>query len=91
MPNPSGEEPTTIPAKGKREGGRWPSAFPAGFRSRWMMPFSCAASWASAICLQISSASSTTRRLFLLWLADFVRRQLGRALDLLGIEVPEAM
>ena len=31
----------------------------AGFRSRWMMPCSCAASSASAICLAIGSASST--------------------------------
>ena len=31
----------------------------AGFRSRWMMPFSCAASRASAICLKRGSASST--------------------------------
>ena len=30
----------------------------AGFRSRWMMPCSCAASRASAICLAIDSASS---------------------------------
>ncbi len=39
----------------------------------------------------ILSETDPDRRLFLLWLADFVRRQLGRALDLLGIEVPEAM
>ena len=31
----------------------------AGFRSRWMMPCSCAASRASAICFAIGSASST--------------------------------
>ena len=31
----------------------------AGFRSRWMMPCSCAASSASAICFAIGSASST--------------------------------
>ena len=31
----------------------------AGFRSRWMMPCSCAASSASAICLAIGSASSS--------------------------------
>ena len=31
----------------------------AGFRSRWMMPCSCAASSASAICRAIGSASST--------------------------------
>ena len=31
----------------------------AGFRSRWMMPCSCAASSASAICLAMGSASST--------------------------------
>ena len=31
----------------------------AGFRSRWMMPCSCAASRASAICLAIGSASSS--------------------------------
>ena len=31
----------------------------AGFRSRWMMPCSCAASSASAICLAIGNASST--------------------------------
>ena len=30
----------------------------AGFRSRWMMPCSCAASSASAICFAIGSASS---------------------------------
>ncbi len=30
----------------------------AGFRSRWMMPCSCADSSASAICLAIDSASS---------------------------------
>ena len=30
-----------------------------GFRSRWMMPCSCAASRASAICLAMGSASST--------------------------------
>ncbi len=30
----------------------------AGFRSRWTMPFSCAASSASAICSAIASASS---------------------------------
>ena len=30
----------------------------AGFRSRWTMPCSCAASRASAICLAIGSASS---------------------------------
>ena len=29
----------------------------AGFRSRWMMPFSCAASSASAICRAMASAS----------------------------------
>ena len=31
----------------------------AGFRSRWMMPCSCAASSASAICFAIGSASSS--------------------------------
>ena len=31
----------------------------AGFRSRWMMPCSCAASSASAICCAIGSASSS--------------------------------
>jgi hypothetical protein len=31
----------------------------AGLRSRWMIPCSCAASSASAICLAIGSASST--------------------------------
>ena len=31
----------------------------AGFRSRWTMPCSCAASSASAICLAIGSASSS--------------------------------
>ena len=31
----------------------------AGLRSRWMMPCSCAASSASAICLAIGSASSS--------------------------------
>ena len=31
------------------------------------------------------------KQLFLLWLADFVRRELERALDLLGIEVPAVM
>ena len=31
----------------------------AGFRSRWMMPFSCAASSASVICLATGSASSS--------------------------------
>ena len=31
----------------------------AGFRSRWMIPCSCAASSASAICLAIGSASSS--------------------------------
>ena len=31
----------------------------AGFRSRWMMPWSCAASSASAICRAIGSASSS--------------------------------
>ena len=30
-----------------------------GFRSRWTMPFSCASSSASAICLAIRSASSS--------------------------------
>ena len=30
----------------------------AGFRSRWMIPCSCAASSASAICFAIGSASS---------------------------------
>ena len=30
-------------------------------------------------------------KLFLLWLASFVRSQLERALDLLGIEIPEVM
>ena len=34
----------------------------AGFRSRWTMPFSCAASSASAICRAIGSASSGERR-----------------------------
>ena len=34
----------------------------AGFRSRWMMPCSCAASSASAICRAIGSASSTLGR-----------------------------
>jgi arginyl-tRNA synthetase len=29
--------------------------------------------------------------LFLLWLTGYVRSQLERALDLLGVEVPEAM
>ena len=31
----------------------------AGFRSRWMIPCSCAASSASAICFAIGSASSS--------------------------------
>ena len=31
------------------------------------------------------------KKLFLLWLAGFVRSQLERALDLLGIEIPEVM
>jgi len=31
------------------------------------------------------------RKLFLLWLTGYVRWQLERALDLLGVEVPEAM
>ena len=31
----------------------------AGFRSRWMIPFSCAASSASAICRAMESASSS--------------------------------
>ena len=31
----------------------------AGFRSRWMIPCSCAASSASAICFAMGSASST--------------------------------
>ena len=31
----------------------------AGFRSRWTMPCSCAASSASAICFAIGSASSS--------------------------------
>jgi arginyl-tRNA synthetase len=31
------------------------------------------------------------RKLFLLWLTGYVRSQLERALDLLGVEVPEAM
>ena len=31
------------------------------------------------------------KKLFLLWLADFVRRQLARALEWLGIEVPDVM
>ena len=31
----------------------------AGFRSRWMMPCSCAASSASAICFAMGSASSS--------------------------------
>ena len=31
------------------------------------------------------------KKLFLLWLAGFVRSQLERTLDLLGIEIPEAM
>ena len=34
----------------------------AGFRSRWMIPCSCAASSASAICLAIGSASSSGMR-----------------------------
>ena len=34
----------------------------AGFRSRWMMPCSCAASSASAICRAIGSASSSGNR-----------------------------
>ena len=34
----------------------------AGFRSRWMMPASCAASRPSAICRQMSSASRTGER-----------------------------
>ena len=34
----------------------------AGFRSRWMIPCSCAASSASAICFAIGSASSTGSR-----------------------------
>ena len=33
----------------------------AGFRSRWTMPFSCAASSASAICRAMASASSSGR------------------------------
>ena len=34
----------------------------AGFRSRWMMPCSCAASSASAICFAIGSASTSGDR-----------------------------
>ena len=34
----------------------------AGFRSRWTMPFSCAASRASAICRAIASASAMGTR-----------------------------
>ena len=34
----------------------------AGFRSRWMIPCSCAASSASAICFAIGSASSMRNR-----------------------------
>jgi hypothetical protein len=33
----------------------------AGFRSRWTMPFSCAASSASQICLAMADASSKAR------------------------------
>jgi len=39
----------------------------------------------------ILSEANADRRAFLLLLADFVQRQLTRALDLLGIEVPERM
>ena len=34
----------------------------AGFKSRWMIPCSCAASSASAICFAIGSASSSGNR-----------------------------
>jgi arginyl-tRNA synthetase len=39
----------------------------------------------------ILSEENAGRKLFLLWLADFVRRRLTATMDLLGMEVPEVM
>ena len=57
----------------------------AGFRSRWMIPCSCAASSASAICFAIGSASSSGNRP----LRDAVRER--RPLDQLHHERGDAV
>ena len=57
----------------------------AGFRSRWMTPFSCAASSASAICRAIGNASSIA----ITPCADPVRERL--ALDQLHHECTDAV
>jgi len=40
---------------------------------------------------QVLSEENREKRLFLLWITDYVRRQLQRTLDVLGITVPEYM
>jgi len=39
----------------------------------------------------VLSEENREKRLFLLWITDYVRRQLQRTLDVLGITVPEYM
>ena len=40
---------------------------------------------------QVLSEENREKRVFLLWMTDYVRRQLARTLDVLGITVPEYM
>src|SRR2546427_12520932 len=48
----------------------------AGFRSRWMIPFSCAASSASAICRAMGSASASADGTGQRWPLDLLHHQI---------------